>query len=530
MLSRNDIIEDMRKALKLIDDIHPDPYRNLGGRMAFHRYAQSIMRSIPDSGLTLVEFGRLLSKLFLKVGDAHTQVFNPKDLDIMNPGGLPFYFDIVEEKLMILATFSKEHTHLIGSNLISVEGVPFEELVIRMKEYVMAENYYSLLSSLGKSGYLFFGKLLKIILPEWQDELLINCSLELITGEMKYFTFQPSFKIQYPMFTMGSKLKLPDTTKADIVYGEINTETYLLLINSMMTYREAYEVWHHLNVHSYDDKASEIYERYKGTKSPELIDEIIPGLPSATEIFRSMVIELKEKGVKNLIIDISRNNGGSSILITILLYFLFGGNNKLEISKNISTIRKFSDYYNKQYPNSIDLKSVYGDGSLELQITDYDFSQMPGFLPDFDSEKENEYNKTIDMMPTFQAEFEKKEYENYVKLDNILVICSSHTYSAGFTLLYYLHECGCKIVGLSPSGQAGNCFGDGLPFTLKNSKISGSISHKWYKMFNSDSRGEVLPLDYAITRNILHKFNFDENTELLYSLELLESVKKNSNF
>jgi len=70
---------------------------------------------------------------------------------------------------------------------------------------------------------------------------------------------------------------------------------------------------------------------------------------------------------------------------------------------------------------------------------------------------------------------------------------------------------------------AGNCFGDTLQFQLDNSKLSGSVSHKYFDMFPDDPEmGRVLRMHHQLTYEKLKSYNFDPNAEILFALEILK--------
>lgn len=71
------------------------------------------------------------------------------------------------------------------------------------------------------------------------------------------------------------------------------------------------------------------------------------------------------------------------------------------------------------------------------------------------------------------------------------------------------------------SAQAGNCFGDTMGFTLKNSGLSGTVSRKYFESFPDDpEKGRILMPDYPLTYEKLAAYGFDRNAEILYALEI----------
>ena len=58
--TRDQLIEDTRQLVQMIESAHPDPYINGGGKIEFHRQFQSILQAITGQGMTLEEYIWLL--------------------------------------------------------------------------------------------------------------------------------------------------------------------------------------------------------------------------------------------------------------------------------------------------------------------------------------------------------------------------------------------------------------------------------------------------------------------------------------
>lgn len=58
--SKQQLIEDSRQLLSYLENIHPDPYRHSGGKVAFHGRFQDILQSIPAQGMDLDDFFQLM--------------------------------------------------------------------------------------------------------------------------------------------------------------------------------------------------------------------------------------------------------------------------------------------------------------------------------------------------------------------------------------------------------------------------------------------------------------------------------------
>ena len=84
---------------------------------------------------------------------------------------------------------------------------------------------------------------------------------------------------------------------------------------------------------------------------------------------------------------------------------------------------------------------------------------------------------------------------------------------------------GGKVVGI-PSSQAGNNFGAWVGLELKYSRLEGGVSHLYATHFRDNAEmGRVFRPDYEMTYGNLKSHNFDPNAEVLYALELIDSLK-----
>jgi hypothetical protein len=166
--SRAQLIEDTRQLADVLESSHPDPYINGGGRIAFHRRLHRVLNAIPEEGMTKDEYFRLVRPLVAGVGDAHTNFLGGYEVDRRRPGGVPLRFAVVENTLYVSGVPRTEQRDLLGSRLISVEGVPLAGLVERQKQLRGIDNAYHGLQTLADQS-LRYREHMQDLLPEWQD-------------------------------------------------------------------------------------------------------------------------------------------------------------------------------------------------------------------------------------------------------------------------------------------------------------------------------------------------------------------------
>ncbi len=526
-IERVKLIKDVRQLAEVIESAHPDPYIRGGGKIAFHRTFQNILNGIPADGMNRDEFYRLISPLIAGVGDMHTWMNAPYDHNwLTGPWGIPLYFKIVDSSLYVAGVPDQSQRGLLGSVLVSVEGVPFEELLERNRNRIGAENTYSVLRDMAKTGILIQGKYLEHLLPEWQDKKHLNVVLRNAEGVEKDYKLDiPSSLTLRSMITFRSEFELPSRDRIDFVYEFLdpNRETALLVVDGMMSYREAFEIWNSYDFHNNDSRAEDIYLRYNEDVPPDDIEGTIAGLPSATELFRSLVTEMKEAETRTLLIDLRRNDGGNSYMSEILVYFLYGLDPVIEQKAKNLEIWKYSRPYFEYFENE-SLENINAGRSVALTENDYDFTYDYANMPNLNMEQVNaEFDEAMARMGTFYEEYKSGEYQAYYCPENVIILCSPYTFSSGYTMMYKLYRAGAKILG-TPSAQSGNCFGDIMYFELDNSGLSFSVSRKHYELFPDDPEmGKVLRPHYPVTYDILSSYNFDPNAEILYALDLVEN-------
>ncbi|HXI04554.1 MAG TPA: S41 family peptidase [Candidatus Saccharimonadales bacterium] len=522
-LDRDSLIEDVRQLSDTIESVHPDPYVNGGGKVAYHRRLQETLAAIPEDGMDRADFYRLLRPFVTAVGDAHTWLRDAYVDGWRSPGGIPLYFGVVGTEVYVLGVPEEKYRSMIGSVLVSVEGVPYRELLGRLKTMVSADNEYQLLRNLAYDGILWSGPFLADLLPEWEDHGRVRIVLKDGAGREAEHTIPIPWRGTGNLIHPGSRLQRPKPGPAGFAWAFLDPgrKTAWLVVDGMEGYREGFEMWRAEGGHEAETAARELYGQLHDGEVPDDLDSVIAGLPSATETFRKMVQEMREAGTTTLLVDVRRNGGGNSAMADILLYFLYGRDVLLRAKLDRTEIRRYSDLYFETHSRE-EFDRANRERAVPLRTNDYDFSA------DWHARNQHEphalealtadYERVVGRMPTFQAEYRAGTFEKHYLPAKVMVLSSPRTFSSGYTLMYYLYRAGATIVG-TPSAQAGNCFGETLPFDLKNSGLTGTISQKQFVYFHDDPEaGRVLRPDIPLTWEALRSHDFDLNTEALLAL------------
>ncbi len=525
--SKQELTEDSRELLHYLETMHPDPYYYSGGKVEFHRKFQAVLQSIPSEGMSRDEFIRLIRPLIASISDGHTRIVSRYDYNPSNPGGLPCELGSVEKDLYIKSVPSEKFKELIGSRILSVEGVPVKTIMKRLYSYQGIENDYHALLILKR--YLRIKPYLSDLLPEWKNKTHINIEFLCKDGEKKQITFdlEKCEGIDDP--GKSTSIVLPDTDKSYFNYGFLDKEkkTAVLKVDELTDYREMFESIAAKRDISKDLKP--IYERYNSEPAPDDQTKLLEGIPSAIELFKRMAKEMKESGTKNLIIDLSKNGGGNSLMSDILTYFLFGQDALVRMIESSSQVKKYSSTYFDIYDN-ISIEALNNEYSkiqnYKLTENDYDFTTEKyvslfslGVIDTLTG-----LGIKYQSCPSFLNVIKDGSFNSYYLPENVIVTSSHVTFSSAFTFLRYMASSGAIIVG-STSGQSGNGFGNLNLVTLKNTGIRMAISKDAYIVY-PESRGErkVLSPDHVLTYEKLKEYNFDTNAEVLYALDILKNM------
>jgi hypothetical protein len=136
VIPREQLIMDIRQLAEILESSHPDPYFRGGGKIAFHKRLHELMNSIPAEGMMGKAFQKILLPFVAMVGDGHTRLHVNYEKNEKCPGGVPLFFDIVEESLYVSGVFNEDQRYLIGSLLVSVNDIPFRELCKRVERLI----------------------------------------------------------------------------------------------------------------------------------------------------------------------------------------------------------------------------------------------------------------------------------------------------------------------------------------------------------------------------------------------------------
>jgi hypothetical protein len=521
-VNKDYLIQDIRQLTDILETSHPDPYSRSGGKIAFNERLHKLLISIPDSGMTNNKFQKLLLPFVASVGDGHTRIHVSYERNEIQPGGIPLLFKIVEKSLYVAGVTAPKNEYLIGSLLLSVENISFKDIYTRVISLRGVDNEYGGLTLLEGKDYLWYKEQLQDLIPEWQNTDSITVKLKLAGGEEKEITLSTILQMNNPPISTKTKINLPSTDKCEFNYDFLNSnpKIAILKVDGMIGFRENYELVGFKNEYQLNG-AKYYYKRFNEKDAPENETEIIQGIPSATEKFKSLVSEMKKSRTEVLIIDLRGDGGGNSTLGQFLVYYLYG---KDALIKNLSgktgyEIRKFSKLYFEQNQNET-LNKINENSEVNLLSDDYWFEELDEKEAKKDSiDIYNEFDEFYKRISTFYKEYKSNAYSGFYCPPKVIVLCSPQTYSSGFTMMKMMHEMGATLIG-TPSSQAGNNAGWILNYKLQNTGLKGWVACKYYTLFSDKIKNGIYIPDYLLTYSKLSEYNFDPNAEIEYALEI----------
>jgi len=513
-LSREQLLQDARQLLAILEEVHPDPYLAGGGKIAFHKRFQQLLMAIPKEGMTAEAFCSLLAPFVASVGDGHTWVYCHSSSAAQTT--VPLRFWVVGQELVLMGVFHPEHKPLLGARLLAVQGVPLATLLERAGQRRGWANPYEPIRNLQLMMTLFEPEL-RALLPEWSGDAPLKFLLQLPSGETKEVSvaLENRQKLGEPLCA-ASKLQLPKLGKGTFDWAFLDPagKVAYLRISQMVGFREGFEDMFARGDTNADDWARNTYFAIHGKQAPADRQQLLAGIPSATERFRELVVAMKAKKSDTLIVDVQENSGGDSLMVEILAYFLYS-HQELAKASGISAVTKLSEQLFKQYTN-VKLEDFSDRVPFPLKKNDYVFDDE--FYSSAQSKGEED-DDCFEDSPTFCREWKSGSFRAHYRPANVMVLTSAGTYSSAAALAIVFFKLGATLVGV-PSSQPPNSYGNVLFFELGNSKLRGQVSNKRFEFFPDDpEKGRVLRPQVELTYEKLASLAFDPNATLILALE-----------
>ena len=497
--TREEALLEISQLLKILTEAHPDPFMRFGSQIKFYLRVNDIIGNLPET-LDIAQMYIVACKVTALLGDGHTFM----DPSNCHKGRIWLELEPIEEKLVIIGVYESKFVDLIGCSLLAVNGMPLEDLLSRILEIRGANGTYNNLVHLA-------------------DALKDPCMISFLTGNDFHSMDQATFTLmsqednsiqsitvpcspEVPGALIEHQLlNFPVSPESDISYGILEDRIGYLRIDSMRKYRENYES--QLKFGASESFLRELLER-QGIKNNGSIEEIIAGIPSASEAIIELLKVMNEKCIKDIVVDLRKNRGGNSYLANILAYFLYG--NEIQRVDSGYDIERYSQWYGNQF-NIKNRAEAFGG---------YNFQEMNEWLSGKRGLNREEWEEIVRLSPTF-TKYEK-EHNPAIGI-KVYALCSALTFSAGFDLLSTLKKCGATVIGITPS-QAANAFTNTIRFSLNISGLKGWASSKLMLKFPEEPIFYNIKPDISISMDNFKKHGWASDTILLETISHILSM------
>lgn len=504
---RSELVEDARALAATLEDSHPDPYSGHGGRVAFHRNLESLVRAIPEDGETVGEFYERVAEFTAEVRDLHTGVSAPDRSGIEVTGRLPVDFRVIGTELYIESVYDETHADLLGGRLLSVEEVPTKDLEDRVSTVESADNRYgdrkNVADSLERIDPLGFLMDSASSAPTVTVEVADG-------GERVERRLEPvEVDDGEPVETLATSVERPETG-GEPAYRFLGDDrsTALLALPDMQLYRENAEMMAAMGRDRAGEMARNVYREVVGEPVPDELDDVLAGIPSATEILTELVEEMAAAGTETLVVDTRDNGGGNSALTYVLMYVLHGWDGIGEAIADHVAVPKDSDLYRQRYgedgpvgetdnPAGFDFGSYFARGDADEQV--------------------EQLREKVTLTETFYEEVESGDHEGYYRPENVVVVTSAATGSAGTEPAFLLSKLGASVVGV-PSLQAPNKPRDLLRDELPNTSLDYRVSFRHVEFCPDAADGDVFEPDVELTPERFEEFDRADDAGLQLAL------------
>lgn len=527
---RDTLVSDFDSFITILEQTHPDPYTRFGGKVLFHKAAYELRDRLDKEELTIRDFAMLLSDFLIQLRDGHSYVGIPALHDSQRGNDTELYLPVEMATIpggLILSKVPAEYKEWIGSRILAVNGVEIEVLTERAKEYTAIENLYGAYAFLETQlrDFSFLKRL--FALNSSADK--VNFRLLTPDNEERLLPLQPVTRREMEKMNLSERGACKTIEKpADYMYYQFigkGKQNMLFRLGSMMS-RENLIYMRDCGRPSFKGELNSFYQYLLHKEMPKEEDVALAGIPSIAEMFRAMLLEMKEAGASNLIIDLRGNGGGWTPIVYPTLYMLYGDDYLAKdmdahlyhlvsplylANRNVS----LEDYNN--HPKA-DIDPFHPYCPTHYKIGDYTFDE-PESRP-IEIIREHFVNAAMGNVASCISDLHGKPL---YKPSRVFVVTNERTYSAAFHYAFYLWKMGATVVGI-PSSLSTNTYMEGTPYQLPLTGISGGLSNSLQVFLPADDRrANVFYPEWMPEYSDYRKYNFDKHAEIFYLLDRLST-------
>lgn len=455
MLSRDQVLEDFDWLTFSLDHVHPRLYKFESKAIVQDRFG-SVRNSLLDKdSISSLDFLSLISRLNATVNCGHLYTIPQDDLRevVLGKMVLPFQIKILDDKMFVFHDVGKGKKIPNGSEVISINGKFSNEILELMKAGIATDGF----------------------IETRKNRLIERYFFETFHGFDLYYHLHvdrsKDFNIKYRKYNADresatTKSGIPIVTRNDLLneVHEVDVMEWFSRPSPLISYNEESNYAVLTISRSFHNK--EIDPNYKAELS---------------KFFK----RLEEMDIKNLIIDLRENEGGSEEHEAELIRYLYDKPHKL---------------YDKQFYSRLDFRELIP----VINLQEYDTANLWYHNNDQAYRKVND-KLWVNNKPTFEG-LEFINPANNTFKGHIYVLMSGISFSSTSSLIANIkNTTNAVFIGEESGGMyEGPTGGMEIPIILPNSRIMVRMSPNihWTYLYKSHPIGRGVLPDYQISYTI----------------------------
>lgn len=511
------IVADFNEFVRLLEETHPDPYTNYGGRPFFRRAAMETRYGLAMDSVTSPDvLSNRISEFLAPLGDGHTNIQRGRSEWWRHSQArfMPMNQGIIYTQILPV-----QYKNLIGSKLVGIENMPIQDVLTGFSKHEAAEN------EMGRMILLCWDCVsLDKVIPNIPED---SITYHLETPEGKQVALTLPFKMEFDSISWQETCGLPHTDifpskQLQFDFVGKGKNTMYMSVKSIMA-RDCIEYMRD-NGWDYQNYLARLFKQaYRDQEMPSDPNEAIAMLPSFSGEFEKMLLQMKANGSKNLIIDLRSNDGGFTPIVIPTLYQMWGDEYiKKSSSFNTEGFTMISPLLLKKYNTS--LEQLSAGSPIKIEYGDYQYEGGDGtMITQVTDEVRNMF--ISQMMSSVKDKLLAQKGKPVYTPEHVYVLTDESTFSAAFHYAFFLKKMGATIVGVT-SRQAPNTYMEVTPFELPRTGLKGSISNSLQMFLPADDpRAKDFYPDLMPTYEDFKRYNFDENTIPMYLMDIIENQK-----
>ena len=514
------IVADFNEFVRLLEETHPDPYTNYGGRPFFRRAAMETRKSLVEDKVTDAnELANRINAFLIPLHDGHTWMQTADNSNMFAKKVAPIRFQAINDGVIVEAIQS-DCKDFIGSRLTAIENIPVKKICDGLAQYYPTENEIGRISNICQDqGFMVdLGK----VIPNMPKDSL-TYQLQTPAGRHINLTLPLVGLMQIRSMSFSRPEHTRIFQEKNLSYSFVDEKKDIMYFSSQMIMDHDALKYMYDNGWDYKWSLQNVYRAMVGGDMPSDPVEAIDKIPSFSGEFEKMLQEMKKNKSKNLIIDLRQNSGGFTPITLATLYQMWGDRYLKEQSNwGTSGAQMVSPLLLKK--NNASLEDFNAQRHSDYQLGDYAFEDDETIQGEITDELRNEFisNCMSSVKDKLMAQKGKPVYTP----EHVYVITDASTFSAAFHYAFFLSKMGATVVGVS-SKQAPNTYMEMTPLELPRTKLQGSISNALQLFLPiDDPRAKQFTPDLAPTYEDLKRYNFDDNAIPLYLIDIINGKSK----